>query len=35
MKLFMEQNPEASGGDTSVAKVTAGYVPQYSGGGVP
>jgi hypothetical protein len=29
VKIFMEANPEAGGGDTSTAKVTAGFVPQY------
>jgi hypothetical protein len=29
VKIFMEQNPDASGGGTSTAKVTAGYVPTY------
>ncbi|HEY0706351.1 MAG TPA: BNR-4 repeat-containing protein, partial [Polyangia bacterium] len=29
VKVFMEQNPEASGGGTSTARVTAGYLPPY------
>jgi hypothetical protein len=29
VKIFMEQNPDATGGDTSTARVTAGYVPPY------
>jgi hypothetical protein len=29
VKVFMEENPEGNGGDTSVAKVTSGYDPPY------
>ncbi|HEY0715163.1 MAG TPA: BNR-4 repeat-containing protein [Polyangia bacterium] len=29
VKIFMEQNPEASGGGTSTARVTEGYLPPY------
>jgi hypothetical protein len=29
VKIFMEQNPGSGGGDTSTARVTAGYVPPY------
>jgi hypothetical protein len=35
VKLFMEQNPADTGGDTSTAKVTAGYVPPYAIPGAP
>jgi hypothetical protein len=35
VKLFLEQNPAEGGGDTSTAKVTAGYVPPYAIPGAP
>jgi hypothetical protein len=35
VKIFMEQNPEGGGGDTSTAKVTAGFVPPYALPGAP
>jgi hypothetical protein len=30
VKVFMEENPEGNGGDTSIAKVTTGYDPPYA-----
>jgi hypothetical protein len=30
VKVFMEENPGGDGGDTSVAKVTAGFDPPYA-----
>jgi hypothetical protein len=30
VKVFMEENPEGNGGDTSTAKVTGGFEPSYA-----